>query len=120
MDTKKLISKINTIYDVLLKIPLGLDFYEKYHEYKILALKLEAVFKIDKKPVLDDKQDHSESFMRDSLYGYVHFKLFPLLSLIEKNKDVLFTKFPDYNLFTEVKYNFLKLGKMEDDERYQY
>jgi len=58
--------------------------------------------------------------MFDTLYGYVHFKIFPMLNLLEKNKEKLFTKFPDENVFNQVKYHFLKLGKMEDDKRYEY
>ncbi len=120
MTIQKLVSKIEVVYDLLHKLPLDLDFYEKYHEYKLLALKLQNISKIDKKSTINDKSDSFESFMFDSLYGYVHFKIFPLLNLIDENKEVLFSEFPDENLFKEVKYSFLKLGKMEDDTRYEY
>ncbi|MEX2409992.1 MAG: hypothetical protein WD607_01245 [Candidatus Paceibacterota bacterium] len=120
MDTKKLILKINSVYNILNKIPLSLDFYEKYHEYKILALKIEKLLEIDKKSIVDEKQDSIKSFMLDTLYGYTHFKIFPLLNFIEENKGTLFTKFPDENVFNQVKYHFLKLGKTEGDERYEY
>ncbi len=120
MDAKKLISKIEVVYDLLQKLPLDLDFYEKYHEYKLLAIEIENLTKIDKKTSTDGKDNSFESFMVNSLYGYVHFKLFPLLNFIEEKKDILFIEFPDENLFKEIKYNFLKLGKMEGDERYGY
>lgn len=120
MDSKKLISQIEEVYNLLHKLPLDLDFYEKYHEYKLLAIEVENLMKIDKEVVADDKDDSFESFAFNTLYGYVHFKIFPLFNFIEENKKVLFLEFPDNDLFKEVKYSFLKLGKMEDDTRYEY
>lgn len=120
MDAKKLISKIEVVYDLLQKLPLDLDFYEKYHEYKLLAIEIENLTKIDKKTSPDNKGNSFDSFMTNSLYGYVHFKLLPLLNFIEEKKDIFFIEFPDENLFKEIKYNFIKLGKMEGDERYDY
>ncbi len=118
MDRKRLISKIGLVYELLHKIPLDVDFYEKYHEYKLLAVEIESLMNIDKERSAEDNS--IESFMSDTLYGYVHFKIFPLLNFIEKNKETLFLEFPEDALFKEVTYNFLKLGKMEGDERYDY
>ena len=90
MDSEKLISQIEVVYNLLHKLPLDLDFYEKYHEYKLLAIEIEKLMKIDKEVVVDDKNDSFESFAFNTLYGYVHFKIFPLFNFIEENKEVLF------------------------------
>jgi hypothetical protein len=118
MELKKLISQIEVVYEVLHGLPLDLDFYEKYHEYKILANKIEKLAHIDKEKIEED--DSCESFMQDSLFGYVHFKLFPLFQFMEKNKDMFFLKFPEDEIFNQVKHCFLKLAKMDEDERYPY
>lgn len=119
MDSKRLISKIDVVYDLLHKLPLDLDFYKKYYEYKILAIEIEKLMKIDKEVVIEDK-DSFEFFAFNTLYGYVHFKVFPLFNFIEENKEILFLEFPEDDILKEVKYSFLKLGKMEDDTRYEY
>ena len=119
MEIKKLIKKINNTYDLLKKIPVSIDFYKKYHEYKIYAEKIEVYLKIDKESKEDEMS--ADEFINDSLYGYVHFKIFPILDLLEKHKDNLFLKLPeDDEIFTKIKHSFLKLGKMDGDTRYEY
>lgn len=64
------------VYELLHKLPLDLDFYEKYHEYKLLAIEIESLMNVDKKTITDNSY---KSFMYDTLYGYVHFKITPIL-----------------------------------------
>ena len=114
-----LIKKIKTKYDLLEKLPVSIKFYEAYSEYRILAEKINHIVEIEKST---KNENLARSPITDNFFGYVNFKVMPILFLLQKEKKALFKKLPanSNEWFVNIQYHFSKLAKMEGDKRFHW
>ncbi len=109
-----LLKKIKVQYELLEKIPIGVKFYEAYSEYYDTAFELNTILKLEDLDTVKAKT--GETFF-ESYFGYITFKVVPLISLLQEQKKLIFKKLPDNDdkWFINLQYHFSKLATMEGD-----
>ncbi len=119
MKNGELLDKIKNQFELLEKLPLGVKFYEEYHKYNEYAQEINKIFKIEKE---DDNKSGDDSTIFNSFFGYITFKVIPIICLLEENTSVLFEKLPkgSEKIFNDLKFHFGKLSKKEGDRDFEY
>ena len=112
-----LLGKIKSQYELLQKIPLSPKFYETYGAYRNLAEEINNISKIES----IEKNNQPTDGLFDSFFGYVTFRVLPIISLLQEQKKILFKKLPENSdeWFKNLQFHFLKLAKMEGDTRFR-
>ncbi len=111
-----LLKKIKAQYELLEKIPLTPKFYEAYSEYRNLADAIEDICKIDSAAKTDLVYEVGRF---DSFFGYITYKVIPLIFFMQENKKILFKKLPENEdkWFLNLEIHFAKLAKLQGDTR---